>query len=160
MNTGFLDKTDRVAKRLVEGIATLLLVSLLLWFMVGTLTDGSRMETWLKNATIVLFFLFLAGIVVKLLLSLFVKDKEEEHEVEELVDLVLRKKQQQRRTADTERELTSPLIGLDDAQTAAVCSMLQALPPHQKHAQKINLAVTAQFLTALRDMGHLEESDS
>lgn len=157
MNVDFWNKAGRAVKRLAEVAAVLLLAFLLLWFMVGVLAGGGMVETFFKYATIVLFFVFLASVVVKLVLSLFVKDHDEEREMEELVDLILRKKQQ--RTVDAGREVSSPLVGLGEAQVEAVCGMLKALPAHHTDGQRISLAPTVQFLTALKEMELLDDSD-
>ena len=159
MNAEFWNKAGRVVKRSVEVAAVLLLVFLLLWFMVGILSGGGKVEAFLKYVTIVLFFVFLAGVAVKLVLSLFVKDKDEERELEELVDLVLQRKLRQQQTVDANREVFSPLVGLDEAQTEAVCRLLQALPPHHADAQRLSLAPTVQLLTALKELSFLEDAD-
>ena len=159
MKLEFLEKCNALVKRAVEVTAVSMFALLLVWFMVEKLAGDGWVEAVLRYATIVSFFFFIAAVAVKLVLSLFVKDKDEERELEELVDLVLQKKLQQQRTMDARREITSPLVGLDAAQTEAVCRLLQALPPHHADAQRLSLAPTVQLLTALKELSFLEDAD-
>ena len=53
----------------------------------------------------------------------------------------------------------SPLIMLTKEQEEAITQLLRDLPEHDKKAGHINMALTAQYLTALYDLGYLDFTD-
>lgn len=153
-----LNSVHAWCKRAVNVIGVLLIVMLFAWFAIGALVKNTWINDACKYVVVALFFLFLLFTMVVSLLSLFVKN-DGDSELEDVVDTILRKKQEQNRSVDSQKTVFSPLKGMDEACSQLVCCMLQDLPPHHADAQKINLAMVAQFLTALKKMDLLNDAD-
>ena len=91
---------------------------------------------------------FAACIICRISLEPFVKSEEEEA-FEQKVEYVLQNKLQK----PAEPSTYSPLCNLTQEQEEKVKQFLHDLPSHSTKPDNINLAVIAQYLTALEKMG-------
>ena len=91
---------------------------------------------------------FAACILCRIILSPFVKSEEEEI-FEQKIEYVLQNKLQK----PAEPSTYSPLCDLTQEQEEQVRQVLRDLPSHPNKPDYINLAVIAQYLTALEKMG-------
>ena len=155
-----LYRTDRTFGKVLNGAVYGMLC---LFILVGVDTLlvhwGVDFRTFSAGQTILLVYKYLwkvcgiiagVSIVVRMVLSPFVKSEEQE-EFEQKVDYVL----QQREAYKKEQTITdySPLCNLSDEQEAAILKVLHDLPSHSEKSDTINLACVAQYLTALEQMG-------
>lgn len=88
-------------------------------------------------------------LVGKICLSPFVKSEEEE-EFEQQVNYILQQKQAA--ILEVKKEF-SPLCNLSAEQEEQIIQLLRDLPEHPEKSAHINLAVMAQYLTALEKLG-------
>lgn len=102
--------------------------------------------------------LFAACVLCRICLSPFVKSEEEE-EFEQKIEYVLQQKQEkkQERTFPVQEDIVqteyTPLRDLTPKQEKQVMQLLRDLPANPKRPEYINLAILAQYLTALEELG-------
>lgn len=107
--------------------------------------------------TKILFFsagIWLVLVVCRLCLSPFVKSDEEE-EFEQKVDYIL----QQRQAGQTVSSNYNPLRELSPEQEEKIKELLRNLPENPMKPGHINLALIAQYLTALQQLGKADLKD-
>ena len=98
--------------------------------------------------------IWLVLVVCRLCLSPFVKSDEEE-EFEQKVDYIL----QQRQKAQLSEKPYSPLRDVSPAQEEKIKEVLRGLPENPMKPGHINLALVAQYLTALQQLGKADLKD-
>ena len=98
--------------------------------------------------------IWLVLVVCRLCLSPFVKSDEEE-EFEQKVDYIL----QQRQAGQTASSNYNPLRELSPEQEEKIKELLQNLPENPMKPGHINLALVAQYLTALQQLGKADLKD-
>lgn len=128
-----IDRSVRVVSGILGWLCLLFLV----------LAAFSKLCLYLMFAT---FILLVIGIVIMLALSPFVKSEEEE-ELEKQVDYILKKK------SEIVTKDSSPLRDVSPAQEETIRRVLRELPEHAEKSGYINLALVAQYLTALEKLG-------
>ena len=94
-------------------------------------------------------------LVGKICLSPFVKSEEEE-EFEQQVNYILQQKQAAMQAPQKDY---SPLCNLSAEQEEQIKELLRSLPEHPDKPTHINLAITAQYLTALEKLGKANLKD-
>lgn len=97
---------------------------------------------------------FAACILCRISLEPFVKSEEEEA-FEQKVEYVLQNKMQKQEHTST----YSPLCNLSKEQEEKVKQLLHDLPSHSAKPNHINMAIIAQYLTALEKMGKAKLTD-
>ena len=186
-----ITKVDEAAKQILDISAVAFFSALMIW-LVWVIIDNHieipasvdvAVTTVFKVAVGVALCVFIVSVVVKMILSLFVKS-DEESEYKAKVDYVLQ--QQTSATtqpcyadADTcanlsadgdngahakkrvgqEAEVVSVLVGLSAEQEDVICRLLRELPAHINNPKKINMAEMSHYLTALRDLGYLNDNN-
>ena len=98
--------------------------------------------------------IWLVLVVCRLCLSPFVKSDEEE-EFEQKVDYIL----QQRQAGQTAGSNYNPLRELSPEQEEKIKELLRNLPENPMKPGHINLALVAQYLTALQQLGKADLKD-
>ena len=98
--------------------------------------------------------IWLVLVVCRLCLSPFVKSDEEE-EFEQKVDYIL----QQRQSGQTVESNYNPLRELYPEQEEKIKEVLRSLPENPTKPGHINLALVAQYLTALQQLGKADLKD-
>ena len=101
----------------------------------------------LKMAFFVTWAVWGLILIIKICLSPFVKSEDEE-EFEQKVEYIL----QQKRLLNTETAYT-PLRDVSPKQEQQIKQLLHDLPAHAEKPDSINLALVAQYLTALEKLG-------
>ena len=97
--------------------------------------------------------------LIKMILEFFVKTEDEEA-FEEQVDYIIEQRMAQQKQAQKEAiKDYSPLCNLTHADEGLVRQALYQLPENPNHAGHINLALVAQYLTALQKMGYADLAD-
>lgn len=97
-------------------------------------------------------------ILCRIILSPFVKSDEQE-EFEQKIDYVLKQRsKQQTQHAALSADYT-PLYNLTEEQKAQIEQILRALPANDRKPESINLALVAQYLTALEKLGKAKLTD-
>ena len=160
-------KTDRVAKLVLETSAVVLLVILLLW-LVGVLIFNNftsisaqtiaTIRTIGKFTAIIVLCVFLLAVVVRIILSPFVKS-DEETEFEAKVNYILGKKSTSRKQPQQEYEMFKPLTNLTAEQEDAICNLLKQLPHNTNKPNQINMAAVSHYLTALHSLDYLNDTN-
>ena len=160
-----LTKADKIAKQILNISAVILFSMLLLWLVwsiISNIASSVRADMVVKSvfkiAGGVALSILLLSVVVRMVLSLFVRS-DDENDFEEKVDYVLQQKKTAARKAGQKSETISVLVGLSAEQEEMVCRLLRELPSHINSPQKINMAEVSHYLTALRDLGYLNDKD-
>ena len=97
--------------------------------------------------------------LIRMILEFFVKTEDEEA-FEEQVDYIIEQRMAQQKQAQKEAiKDYSPLCNLTHADEGLVRQALYQLPENPNHAGHINLALVAQYLTALQKMGYADLAD-
>ena len=97
--------------------------------------------------------------LIRMILEFFVKTEDEEA-FEEQVDYIIEQRMAQQKQAQKEAiKDYSPLCNLTHADEGLVRQALYQLPENPNHAGHINLALVAQYLTALQKMGYADLKD-
>ena len=97
-------------------------------------------------------------IIGRLCLSPFVKSEEEE-DFEQKVDYILQKRSPKKVQNISISSDNSPLKDLTTEQEERVKKILRELPAHASDAEQINMALIAQYLTALERLGKIDLTD-
>jgi len=100
----------------------------------------------------------LVCIIGRICLSPFVKSEEEE-EFEQKVDYILQKRAKEKAPNMPISSDFSPLRDLTSFQEERVINILRGLPPHASDPEQINMALMAQYLTALERLGKIDLTD-
>lgn len=159
-------KADTIARQILNISAVVFFSVLLLWLLWGILTNnidvsistGTAVKTIFKAVCGASLGVFIISVIVRMILSLFVKS-DEESDFEAKVDYVLKQKKSPSKRVGQESEVVSVLVGLSAEQEDVVCRLLRELPSHVNDPQKINMAEVSHYLTALRDLGYLNDKD-
>lgn len=109
-----------------------------------------------RDIIIVLIAIIFGGILCRWILSPFVKSEEEE-EFEKQVDYILQKKAKEK--TQTMPSNYSPLHDLSQPQQEEICRLLRDLPSHANRQDAINMALIAQYLTALEQLDKADLKD-
>ena len=184
-----ITKVDEAAKQILDISAVAFFSALMIW-LVWVIIDNHieipasvdvAVTTVFKVAVGVALCVFIVSVVVKMILSLFVKS-DEESEYKAKVDYVLQQQTSATKQpcyADTcanssadgdngahakkrvgqEAEVVSVLVGLSAEQEDVICRLLSELPAHINNPKKINMAEMSHYLTALRDLGYLNDNN-
>lgn len=97
--------------------------------------------------------------LIRMILEFFVKTEDEEA-FEEQVDYIIEQRMAQQKQAQKEAiKDYSPLCNLTHADEGLVRQALYQLPENPNNAGHINLALVAQYLTALQKMGCADLKD-
>lgn len=97
--------------------------------------------------------------LIRMILEFFVKTEDEEA-FEEQVDYIIEQRMAQQKQAQKEAiKDYSPLCNLTHADEGLVRQTLYQLPENPNNAGHINLALVAQYLTALQKMGYADLKD-
>lgn len=165
MKSDRLYKLDRAAGMVLNILAGLMLVLLIIWGVCGIQTHRgvtlSALTCWPLLVRIFRYTWYVSlsaaavAVVVRVLLSPFVKSEEQEL-FEKQVDYVL----SQRQAATSPKEPVpsppadySPLRNLTPEQEQAVLQLLRELPSHPKKPEAIKMADLAHYLMALEQLG-------
>jgi hypothetical protein len=97
-------------------------------------------------------------IIGRICLSPFVKSEEEE-DFEQKVDYILQKRTHQKVQNTPISPDYSPLHDLTKEQEERVQKILRELPAHSSDREQINMALVAQYLTALERLGKIDLND-
>lgn len=131
-----LTKADKIAKQILNISAVILFSMLLLWLVwsiISNIASSVRADMVVKSvfkiAGGVALSILLLSVVVRMVLSLFVKS-DDENDFEEKVDYVLQQKKTAARKAGQKSETISVLVGLSAEQEEMVCRLLRELPSH------------------------------
>ena len=140
-----LTQIDRIAEKTIEitvswlfALLLIVLVLLLLEKISITLSAG-WLQDCIKYSGIVLLIIFLTGVVARLVLTPFIDTTEP--------------------ASTLNLSECSPLKNLTAEQEKTIVQMLKNLPAHSAKPEYINLAIVAHFLTALRQMNCLDDSN-
>lgn len=168
MDKRLIDKItyfDRIVRKATEVLGVLLFAMLLLWLVFRLIarldivfTPSQNAALVYKNSALILLALFFGGVVLRLCLSPFVKsDEEEDFEVK--AGYFLQKQAELKKKEHHNTPLFSPLTNLTEEQETAVCDVLRNLPSHIDKTDYINMAIMAQYLVALNNLGYLDITD-
>lgn len=103
--------------------------------------------------------IIVACFLCRLVLEFFVKSEDEE-EFEEMVDHIIEQKMAKQKQAHKEAiKDYSPLCNLSHEDEGLIKQLLYRLPENPNNAGYINLALVAQYLTALQKMGIADLTD-
>ena len=97
-------------------------------------------------------------ILCRIILSPFVKSDEQE-EFEQKIDYILEQKSKQKAQHTASIEDYTPLCNLTEEQKVQIEQVLHDLPANDKRPESINLALVAQYLTALEKLGKANLTD-
>lgn len=142
-----LYKIDRTIRPVFEITSVL---ALILMVVAAIDTPAKQALTYILYAVAAVWA---TAFVCRICLSPFVISDEEE-DFEKKVDYILQKKQ----TAQPSVPY-SPLAALSDQQELQIKQLLHSLPEHPEKPGHINLALVAQYLTALEKMGKADLKD-
>lgn len=168
INAGeIIGKTDAIAKKNVEISAILMFALLLIWLIIvlvftnSIFTQNEILRHLFRVAAVSLLAVFLVGVVVRMVLSIFVKN-DEETDFEQKVDYILQKNTEthSRESSKYKGEVSSHLINLTEAEKALIIQMMRNVPPHASKSDYINLAQMSQLLTALHNLNYLDDNDT
>lgn len=142
-----LYKIDRTIKPVLE-ISTI--AALILLVVAALDTPAKRILTYILYAVAAVWVI---ALLCRLVLSPFVKSDEEE-DFEKKVEYILQKKQTAQPAAPY-----SPLRNLSEKEEEQIKQLLRTLPEHSEKPGHINLALVAQYLTALEKLGKADLKD-
>lgn len=142
-----LYKIDRTIKPVFE-ISTI--AALILLVVAALDTPAKRILTYILYAVAAVWVI---ALLCRLVLSPFVKSDEEE-DFEKKVEYILQKKQTAQPAAPY-----SPLRDLSEKEEEQIKQLLRTLPEHAEKPGHINLALVAQYLTALEKLGKADLKD-
>jgi len=143
-----LYKIDRTIKPVLE-ISTI--AALILLVVAALDTPAKRILTYCLYAVAAVWVI---ALLCRLLLSPFVKSDEEE-DFEKKVEYILHRKQ----ASQPANTPYSPLRDLSDKEEEQIKHLLRTLPEHAEKPGHINLALVAQYLTALEKLGKADLKD-
>ena len=143
-----LYKVDRTI-RLILGITTVIALILLV-----AASFDSPVKRILTYCLYVSATVWVVALLCRLILSPFVKSDEEE-DFEKKIDYILQKKQEIQPSASP----YSPLRNLSEEEEKRILQLLRTLPEHSEKPGHINLALMAQYLTALEKSGKADLKD-
>lgn len=144
-----LYRIDRIAGMVMKVDAAILFVLLIL-----ACFDLSNWYVWAVFGGIIL-----VCCLIRMVLEFFVKTEDEEA-FEAQVEYIVEQRLSQQKQAHKEAiKDYSPLCKLSDAEAESVEQLLYRLPANPNHAGHINLALIAQYLTALQRMGYADLAD-
>lgn len=103
----------------------------------------------------------ICGIIIlcRIILSPFVKSDEQEEFEKKLEYVLVQKSKQQKTQHSGSLENYTPLCNLTKEQTAKIEQVLHTLPSNNNKPEAINLALVAQYLTALEKLGKANLTD-
>ena len=143
-----LYKIDRTIKPVLE-ISTI--AALILLVVAALDTPAKRILTYFLYAVAAVWVI---ALLCRLLLSPFVISDEEE-DFEKKVEYILHQKQ----ASQPANAPYSPLRDLSDKEEEQIKHLLHTLPEHAEKPGHINLALVAQYLTALEKLGKADLKD-
>ena len=143
-----LYKIDRTIKPVLE-ISTI--AALILLVVAALDTPAKRILTYILYAVAAVWVI---ALLCRLVLSPFVKSDEEE-DFEKKVEYILHRKQ----ASQPANTPYSPLRDLSDKEEEQIKHLLHTLPEHAEKPGHINLALVAQYLTALEKLGKADLKD-
>lgn len=143
-----LYKIDRTIKPVLE-ISTI--AALILLVVAALDTPAKRILTYILYAVVAVWVI---ALLCRLVLSPFVKSDEEE-DFEKKVEYILHRKQ----ASQPANTPYSPLRDLSDKEEEQIMHLLRTLPEHAEKPGHINLALVAQYLTALEKLGKADLKD-
>ena len=143
-----LYKIDRTIKPLLE-ISTI--AALILLVVAALDTPAKRILTYILYAVAAVWVI---ALLCRLILSPFVISDEEE-DFEKKVEYILHRKQ----ASQPANTPYSPLRDLSDKEEEQIKHLLRTLPEHAEKPGHINLALVAQYLTALEKLGKADLKD-
>jgi len=159
----------RIDRTALKGLDSSLYVMFILALIAGVhlvlRKCGIRPEAWsvwaiciyvYKGAWIICGCIAGLGLILRIVLSPFVKSDEQE-EFEKQVDFILQQKPVE--LQQTAQEHYSPLHDLTPEQEAAIISLLHDLPGSSRNAGSIHLANISRYLTALDQLGKANLTD-
>ena len=147
-----LIKVNKWAKTILEISCSLLFALLFLWLLLHLIVpdnalfgEGTIGQQVFRYSALSLLVPFLCGVIVRCALAPFVKGEEE-------TEVPIKKK-------PIAVEAATPLCNVNEVQSEAICTLLRKIPSHSSKPDHINLAQVSQFLTALMQMGLLDDTD-
>lgn len=139
----YLYRIDRTALRVLYFAVAVMMILAALWFIAGI---GSR------YAWIILCSIATICIVCRICLSPFVKSEEQEA-FEQKVEYILAQRK------ESPAVVYNPLRNMTPEQEEQVKHVLRDLPSNTSDPEAINMAVMAQYLTALDQMDKINLTD-
>lgn len=155
---------DRTAGKIIRIIAYIMIALAVIW-AIGKLLAHLNIH-FSFHPTLLLIYQYAwyaclgacaLCILLRICLSPFVKSEEEE-DFEKKVEYILEQKKAQKPKVTPPADYT-PLRNLSDKQEQQVLQLLRDLPSHHRKADNINLALVAQYLTALEKLGKANLTD-
>ena len=143
---------DRAIRKAIHICAPICFILLL---MVAFNSPWRQIFVYTLCVTAVIFGLL---ILCRIILSPFVKSDEQE-EFEQKIDYILEQKSKQQAQHTAPIEDYTPLYNLTEEQQAQIEHILLNLPANDKRPEAINLALVAQYLTALEKLGKANLTD-
>ena len=162
-----VDKVVRVASIVFVVAAGLLLVYAAMCSL-GWVVRMAVFSAVLRYALLFSFIVMVIGSIVQSVNKLWrndeLDDDDLEYAVERAVERVMTRQQEASRqhvSGDKciSQSTASLLLSLTDDEQAVVCSLLKELPDNATKPGHIHLAITARYLTALSEMGYLNDLD-
>lgn len=158
----YLIKTDEISKRIID-ILSVVLFCLLIFLIIDAIVSNNfdfyksifertQLKTMYKYTMSCLFLVWLLLVSFRAILSLFVKEEDEEEDEAE-------NKDEESKIEIKPTDISSPLRELSPEEEKIVIDMLRNLPPHISDSDRINMAVMSQYLTALVELGYLKDDD-
>ena len=145
---------DKLLKRLVETTVILLLAMCLLLLVyvllgkIGLSINASWLPTIYRYTIIILLSLFLLAVCFRLLCYILLKEDKDESVTDEPVVM------QQVVTVEY-----NPLRNVTEIQEKAILEILHDLPANPHKSDEMQMALTAQYLMALRELNYLDDKD-
>lgn len=143
---------DRAIRKAIHICAPICFILLL---MVAFNTPWRQIFVYILCVTAVIFGIL---ILCRIILSPFVKSDEQE-EFEQKIDYILEQKSKQKAQHTVPLEDYTPLCNLTEEQKVQIQQILHDLPANDKRPEAINLALVAQYLTALEKLGKAKLTD-
>ena len=165
-----LEKTDAIIKRLLD-ISVAVLFVLLVIFLAYMCLDSifglsieqyasaKILKTGFRYLSMIMLVVALLFVAIRVCLSFFV-ESDEQRDFSNKVDYILQSRKSQ--TIVVEKTVSkdyNPFLGLDERQQAKVCELFRSLPSNPQKAGFVSMARVAQYLTALQQLGYLDDSD-
>ena len=157
-----------MAKKAIDISAIGLFISVVLYLIyalvlapmdvVSTLFTNPMIGYVFRSVVIALFITLLVAACIRLLISPFMPS-DEEKAFRQKVEYVLSQRKHFNGAPKQGSVVRSPLQNMTAEEEQIVCRMLCELPEHISKQGHINLAQTMHYLTALQQLGYLNDKD-
>lgn len=162
-----LHRTDRTIGNILHwNVCVMLFLAALIGIKALCVYWGIRFESYSAYPTILFAYKYawyISGIIActcvicRVILSPFVKSEEEE-DFERKVNFILQQHSPKPQATSVPSDF-SPLCDLSPEQEEQIITLLRDLPPNSNKPEAINLALVAQYLTALEMEGKIKLND-